>query len=278
MRVLAYYGKNDIRDEEWPRQKKLPAGSVRVEVRATTLGERDRFSYLNGGWKAPYVVGAAASGLVVESLDESLKAGQPVVLWLPSGSEQGLAAENVLVPIECVCKVEKAVSYSDLSIAPHIAALLAALPKTEGVRCTVLGESPQAEMLRQILPLKGYSLTKEGESSKVTFCVNADASLLDRAIEVTNKGGTIQVLSIGDDSPWGKWSLAQNRGLCFNFDAAFGRAEVEEAVRLLTEGSLSFAAGRRIFVWDDVEKAFEALGEGSMVTLTQESFPEPYFP
>lgn len=278
MRVLAYYGKNDIRDEEWPRQKKLPQGYVRVEVRAATLGERDRFSYLKGGWKAPYVVGAAASGLVVESTDESLKAGQPVVAWLPSGSEQGLAAENVLVPIECVCKVEKAVSYADLSIAPHIAALLAALPKTEGVRCAVLGESPQAEMLRQILPLKGYSLTKEGEASEVTFCANADASLLDSAIEVTNKRGTIQVLSIGDDSPWGKWPLAQNRGLCFNFDATFSGAEVEEAVRLLTGGSLSFAAGRRIFVWDDVEKAFEALGEGSMVTLTQESFPEPYFP
>lgn len=278
MRVLAYYGKNDIRDEEWPRQKKLPNGYVRVEVRAVTLGERDRFSYLKGGWKAPYVVGAAASGLVIESVDESLKAGQPVVLWLPGGSEQGLAAENVLVPIECVCKVEKAVSYATLSLAPHIAALLGALPKTEGIRCAVLGESPQAEMLRQILPLKGYSLTKEGEASEVTFCANADASLLDRAIEVTNKGGTIQVLSIGDDSPWGKWSLAQNRGLCFNFDAAFSGAEVEEAVRLLAEGGLSFAAGRRTFIWDDVDPAFQALGEGSMVTLTQESFPEPYFP
>lgn len=166
MRVLAYYGKNDIRDEEWPRQKKLPQGYVRVEVRAATLGERDRFSYLKGEWKAPYVVGAAASGLVVESADDSLKAGQPVVLWLNGEAEQGLAAENVLVPIECVCKVEKAVSYADLSIAPHIAALLAALPKTEGVRCAVIGESPQAEMLKQILPLKGYSLTKEGKLQK----------------------------------------------------------------------------------------------------------------
>jgi threonine dehydrogenase-like Zn-dependent dehydrogenase len=278
MRVLAYYGKNDIRDEEWPRQKKIPSGYVRVEVRAVTLGERDRFSYLKGEWKAPYVVGAAASGLVVESADESLKAGQPIVLWLNGEAEQGLAAENVLVPIECVCKVEKAISYADLSIAPHIAALLAALPKTEGVRCTVLGESPQAEMLRQILPLKGYFLTNDGEASDVTFCANADASLLDRAIEVTNKGGTIQVLSIGDDSPWEKWPLAQNRGLCFNFDAAFSGAEVEEAVKLLTGGSLSFAAGRRTFIWDDVDPAFQALGEGSMVTLTQESFPEPYFP
>lgn len=278
MRVLAYYGKNDIRDEEWPRQKKIPSGYVRVEVRAVTLGERDRFSYLKGEWKAPYVVGAAASGLVCESADENLKAGQPVVLWLPGGSEQGLAAENVLVPADYVRKVEKALSYADLSLAPHIAALLHALPKAEGVRCAVIGESFQGEMLRQILPMKGYPLAKEGETSEVTFLTNADALLFDRATEVTNKGGTVQVLSIGGDSPWEKWPLAMRRGLCFNFDAAYSGAEVEEAVRLLIEGSLSFAAGRRQFVWDDVDKAFQALGEGSIVTLTQESFPEPYFP
>ena len=279
MRVLAYYGKNDIRDEEWPRQKKLPLGYVRVEVRAVTLGENDRFSYLKGEWPSPFAVGSAAAGLVIESTKEDLKVGQPVAVWLPKDATQGLAAENVLVPIDCVCKVEKALSYSDLSLAPHVAALLGALPKTESsVCCAVLGESLQAEMLRQILPLKGHTLAKEGEGSEVTFCANADARTLDKAIEVTNKGGKVQVVSIGNDSSWEKWPLAMSKGLCFNFDTAFSGAEVEEAVRLLTEGGLSSAAGRRTFIWDDVDPAFKALGEGSTVTLAQESFPEPYFP
>ena len=279
MRVLAYYGKDDIRDEEWPRQKKLPLGYVRVEVRAVTLGENDRFSYLKGEWPSPFAVGSAAAGLVIESANEDLKAGQPVAVWLPKDATQGLAAENVLVPIDCVCKVEKALSYATLSFAPHIAALLGALPKTEnGVCCAVLGDSLQAEILKQLLPLKGYSLAKEGETAGITFLTNADAKLLDLAVEVTNRGGKVQVVSIGNDSSWEKWPLAMSKGLCFNFDTAFSGAEVEEAVRLLTEGGLSSAAGRKAFIWDDVDKAFQALGEGSTVTLAQESFPEPYFP
>lgn len=279
MRVLAYYGKNDIRDEEWPRQKKLPEGYVRVEVRAVTLGENDRYAYHACVWPTPYIVGSAAAGIVIESTKEDLKVGQPVVVWLPSGAEQGLAAENVLVPIDCVCKVEKALSYADLSFAPHIAALLGALPKTENsVCCAVLGDSLQAEILKQLLPLKGYSLAKEGETAEITFLTNADAKLLDLAVEVTNRGGKVQVVSIGNDSSWEKWPLAMSKGLCFNFDTAFSGAEVEEAVRLLTEGGLSSAAGRKAFIWDDVDKAFQALGEGSTVTLAQESFPEPYFP
>ena len=279
MRVLAYYGKDDIRDEEWPRQKKLPLGYVRVEVRAVTLGENDRFSYLKGEWPSPFAVGSAAAGLVIESANEDLKAGQPVAVWLPKDATQGLAAENVLVPIDCVCKVEKALSYATLSFAPHIAALLGALPKTEnGVCCAVLGDSLQAEILKQLLPLKGYSLAKEGETAGITFLTNADAKLLDLAVEVTNRGGKVQVVSIGNDSSWEKWPLAMSKGLCFNFDTAFSGAEVEEAVRLLTEGGLSSAAGRKAFIWDDVDPAFQALGEGSTVTLAQESFPEPYFP
>ena len=225
MRVLAYYGKNDIRDEEWPRQKKLPLGYVRVEVRAVTLGENDRFSYLKGEWPSPFAVGSAAAGLVIESANEDLKAGQPVAVWLPKDATQGLAAENVLVPIDCVCKVEKALSYATLSFAPHIAALLGALPKTEnGVCCAVLGDSLQAEILKQLLPLKGYSLAKEGETAGITFLTNADAKLLDLAVEVTNRGGKVQVVSIGNDSSWEKWPLAMSKGLCFNFDTAFSGA------------------------------------------------------
>ena len=279
MRVLAYYGKNDIRDEEWPRQKKLPEGHVRVEVRAVTLGENDRYAYQACVWPTPYIVGSAAAGIVIESTKEDLKVGQPVVVWLPKDAPQGLAAENVSVPADCVCKVEKALSYATLSFAPHIAALLGALPKTENsVCCAVLGDSLQAEILKQLLPLKGYSLAKEGETAEITFLTNADAKLLDLAVEVTNRGGKVQVVSIGDDSSWEKWPLAMSKGLCFNFDTAFSGAEVEEAVRLLTEGGLSSAAGRKAFIWDDVDKAFQALGEGSSVTLAQESFPEPYFP
>lgn len=279
MRVLAYYGKNDIRDEEWPRQKKLPAGSVRVEVRAVTLGEFDRYSYLKGMLPVPSIVGGAAAGLVTESTCDELKAGQPVVAWLSKGASQGLAAESVSLPSENVFPVSEAVSFADLSVLPVMAELLGALGKASGKeRCAVLGDSPQGEMLRQLLPLKGLSLAKEGETSDVTFCVRADHVILDRALEVTNRGGFVQVLSIGDDSSWEKWPLALPKGLCFNFDTAFGRAEVEEAAKLSTGSGLSFAAGRRIFIWDDVDPAFEALGEGSMVTLAQESFPEPYFP
>lgn len=278
MRVLAYYGTNDIRDEEWPKPKKLQSGEARVEVRAVTLGENDRRDYLSGAWKAPSVIGRAGAGLVTEAGESGLSVGQPVVVWLPQDAPQGLAAESVQVPLENILPIEKALSYAEMSFLPHLAELLAVLPKAEGTSCRILGGAALKDLLNALLPLRGYVPAKEDEEASYTVCLRADKDVLTEAIHRTKRGGKVQIISMEQDSQWDNLPLALRKGLCFNLGAVFGRELVAEAFALFLEHGLSAAAKRLAVTWDDVEKAFPALEKESFVTLTQESFPEPYFP
>ena len=277
MRVLAYYGKSDIRDEEWPRPKKIPQGSLRVAVRAVTLGEAARSAYLSGNMPSPCPVGQYAAGIVEEGGQESLAPGTPVLAWSDDASRGGLAEESLIWTADRSFPLPTALSYPDMTRLPHWAALLAALAGLEGGGA-VLGEGPQSEMLKVLSPHLGVELLPEDQERGWTIVLRADDKLLEKAMMTTRPGGTIRVLSVGPAAKLGDLPLALEKRFCFNFGAVCQKRNLEKILNLTSEGGLSLVCGNKLFSWDQTDEAFEELEKGSFVTLYQESFEEPFFP
>ncbi|MBR5623549.1 zinc-binding alcohol dehydrogenase family protein [bacterium] len=278
MRVLAYYGKSDIRDEEWPRPKKIPQGSVRVAVRAVTLGEAARSAYLSGGMAAPSPVGQYAAGIVEESAEESFPRGTPVLLWSDDASRGGLAEESLVWPAERICALPKALSYPEMTLLPLWAELLSALEGLPDGNGTVLGEGPQLEMIKALTPHLGAELLPEGQEAAWTILLRADDKLLEKAMMNTRPGGTILILSTVPGAALGNLPLALEKRFCFNFGAVCQKRTLEKVFSLTSQGGLSLVCGNKLFSWDQADEAFFELEKGSFVTLYQESFDEPYFP
>lgn len=277
MRVLAYYGKSDIRDEEWPRPKKLPQGCVRVAVRAVTLGEAARSAYLSGGMHAPCPVGQCAAGIVEESADPSFAQGQPVLLWSDDVSKGGLAAESLIWPAEKLFTLPEALSYPETTLLPLWAELWNALEGLRGTGC-VLGEGPQAEMIRHLASHLGLEISSEEGEKDWTILLRADGKLLKKAMMTTRQGGSLLIQSVQPDAALGDLPLALEKRFCFNFGAVCQRSALEAIFKLTKEGGLSLVCGNKLFSWDQAELAFGELEKGAFVTLYQESFDEPYFP
>jgi L-idonate 5-dehydrogenase len=157
MRALAYYGINDLREEEWPKPTPGP-GQVRVAIKAVCLSGVDVLRYSTGGFgderlPRPFVLGHDAAGLIdaVGAGVQDLPQGTPVVLeqLLPCGHcaacrahqrgqchaprmlgwppTNGALAEYVVVPAENAVPVAARVAYAELAcIAPLALALHAA--------------------------------------------------------------------------------------------------------------------------------------------------------
>ncbi len=166
MRVLAYYGSNDLREEEWPKPQPGP-GQVRVAIKAVCLSGVDVLRYTSGGFgderlPQPFILGQDAAGLIdaVDADVTALPQGTPVVLdpviacgrctachaqqhdqcceplvlgWPPT---HGALAEYVVVPARNVVPVAARVSFAELaciapfSLALHAAAVAQIVPNT----------------------------------------------------------------------------------------------------------------------------------------------------
>jgi len=157
MRVLAYYGPNDLREEEWPKPQPGP-GQVRVAIKAVCLSGVDVLRYTAGGFgderlPKPFVLGQDAAGLIdaVGADVADLPQGTPVVLdpviacggcpacraqqhehcraplmlgWPPTN---GALAEYMVMPARNVVPVAARVSFAELAcIAPLALAMHAA--------------------------------------------------------------------------------------------------------------------------------------------------------
>ncbi|MCX7003215.1 MAG: alcohol dehydrogenase catalytic domain-containing protein [bacterium] len=135
MRVLAYYGPNDLREEEWPKPQ--PGfGQVRVAIKSVCLSTCDVLHYTTGGFgdlalPRPFVFGQDAAGLIdaVGAGVQGLKPGMPVVLdpvlpndqilgWPPT---QGALAEYIVVPARNAVPIEGRYSFAELACIPALA-------------------------------------------------------------------------------------------------------------------------------------------------------------
>jgi L-idonate 5-dehydrogenase len=135
MRVLAYYGINDLREEEWPKPQPGP-GQVRVAIKSVCLSTCDVLHYTTGGFgetplPRPFVFGQDAAGLIdaVGADVQGLKPGMPVVLdpvlpddrilgWPPT---QGALAEYIVVPARNAVPIEGRYSFAELACLPALA-------------------------------------------------------------------------------------------------------------------------------------------------------------
>ena len=279
MRVLAYYGPKDIRDEEWPRPKKLPEGRVRVAVRAVTLGGKSRFAYLENSMAVPCAIGETAAGIIEESAAEGFVPGQPVILWNDDPEKAGLAAESLVWPAERVFAPSVAASYGEMALLPLWAEVLGDLEEIgEGRSAVVLGTGPQAEIARILVPLSGCAPAEEGREADAAVCCEADDNVLEKAALRVKKGGTVRILSLSPGSRPRLSPLALRKGFCFNFGTVCQKEALAKIFDLTGKGGLSLVCENKLFSWDEAEKAMAELEKGSLVTLRQDSFDEPYFP
>ena len=279
MRVLAYYGPKDVRDEEWPRPKKVAEGFVRVAPRAVALGERSILAYLENNIVSPCPIGETAAGIIEESTVEGLLPGMPAVLWNDDPAKKGLSAESLIWDAEHVFVPPQALSYQEMALLPFWAEVWNAL---EGLKekepVAVLGQGPLFEIVKTLLPFKGGVLAEEDQEANLTICCESDDKILEKAQLITKTAGAVKVLSYLPGAKLALSPLALQKRICFNFGTVCQKKSLEKIFALTKKDGLSLVCGSKLFSWDQADKAVEELEKGSFVTLYQESFDEPYFP
>ncbi|MCX7846415.1 MAG: alcohol dehydrogenase catalytic domain-containing protein [bacterium] len=145
MRVIAYYGRHDLREEEWPRP--LPGrGEVRVRIQSVCICGSDITQYTTGkigdvATPVPFVLGHEAAGIVDAcgegvnglpqgtpvALEPNMPCGEcewcergklnlcPHVKFLGSAPVHGALAEYVVVPARHVVPVRARVTFAEMA-------------------------------------------------------------------------------------------------------------------------------------------------------------------
>lgn len=145
MRVIAYYAKNDLREEEWPKPDPGP-GEVRVRICAVCVCGSDLTQYETGAignlkTPVPFVLGHEAAGLVdavgpgVQGLPEGTpvaiepdipcgvcercRAGRhntcPHVRFLGAPPVQGALAEFIIMPAANLYPVKAQIGFAEIA-------------------------------------------------------------------------------------------------------------------------------------------------------------------
>lgn len=145
MRVVAYYGRNDLREEEWPRPNP-GRGDVRVRIQSVCICGSDITQYTTGKigdvpTPVPFVLGHEAAGIIDACGDDvtGLPQGTPVAIepnmpcghcewcqhgkvnlcphvkFLGSAPVQGALAEFIVVPAHNVIPVRARISFAEIS-------------------------------------------------------------------------------------------------------------------------------------------------------------------
>ena len=283
MRVLACYGYRDVRDEEWPRSKKIAPGCLRFSVRAVALDGTDRCEYLALPKRKPVLLGRAAAGVVTEPGESGLREGTPIVAWRSLDEEvMGFFSEFAQVNPQKVLVPKETFSFVELSLLPLWGSVWGAIPqaKEKGAACALCGRGSALKAAQELLPCKGWTICEKENAAQLVLVAGAEGADLERAVKLASRGARVTILSSGALSVWENWALALPKTLCFNFGSVLEKSALEEVLRLATEERInlqSLLIAQRS--WDDAEKAFDLLeSQGDAVVLTQGRAEEPYFP
>lgn len=262
MRVLAYYGRHDIREEEWPRPHP-GRGDVRVRIQAVSICGSDITQYTTGKigdtpTPVPFVLGHEAAGIVDACGDDvrGLPQGTPVAIepnmacgkceWCEHGRPnlcphvkflgaapvQGALAEYVVVPAQNVVPVRARITFAEMACIEPLAIAIYIIRKLGvGAGDTVA-----------IFGAGGIGMTcllaARASGARVVAVTDKVASRLALARQL----GAERVIHVGEkEAPAEIMELTGHRGVDVAIEAAGAPAALRDAI-------LSTAIGGRLAI------------------------------
>jgi len=262
MRVVAYYGRNDLREEEWPRP--VPArGEVRVRIQSVCICGSDITQYTTGAigdvpTPVPFVLGHEAAGIIDEcgdgvtglpqgtpvAIDPNMPCGRcewcvrgkanlcPYVKFLGSAPVHGALAEFVVLPAQNVIPVRARITFAEMACIEPLAIGIYVVRKLSvgaGDTVAIFGAGGIGQVCL---------LAARASGARVIAVTDKIASRLALAKQL----GAEHVINIQDkDAPQEIMQLTGKRGVDVAIEAAGAPPALRDAV-------LSAAIGGRVAI------------------------------